>query len=103
MTGFNRWQLVYDAKFKIDNLTNLIIYKFDITLIIILNSFFLILFSFLTGFGISKGSGNIWYGIKIGSIVFILYLLLSLIGLSFKYLKHKTLIDEFINEMKNRK
>ena len=40
MTGLNRWQLVSDAKFKIDTLRNLIIYKFDIALMIILDIFF---------------------------------------------------------------
>ena len=96
MTGFNRWQLISDAKFKIDNLTNSIIYKIDITRIIILNTLFPLLFSLFICIGFSKGSGNVWHGIKSGFIGFIVFLSFFSLGILIQYVRHKNFIDDFI-------
>lgn len=100
LIGNYRWRYISDAKFKIDEMKGVLVYKFDIKLLIMLYIFSLILFPVITGYTIYEALGMVQSGLKIGFIIFMVYFFLNLIDLFTRYLVHKLFIVRFIKEVK---
>lgn len=103
MTGINRWQLIAEARINIEKSKNRIIYRFNVLLIVIFNLFLSLCFALFVGIGLSIRFENIWYGIKIGLIVFVGSLSFFSLGLLFKYITHKIFLKDFLNHMMDKK
>lgn len=103
MTGLNRWQLIADANINIEKSKNRIVYRFNVLLIVIFNLFLSLCFALFVGIVLSNRFENIWYGIKIGLIVFVGSLTFFSLGLLFQYISHKSFLNNFLNDLMDKK
>ena len=102
MLGINMWSLISYAEIKINDKDNSLVYEIDSTLIVLINSLFLFLFSFVPFFGVYKGTNNIVNALQIGGLCFGIFAILTALNLLHKYLTHKNLIMDFIAKMKSK-